>query len=165
MQVSKIKSLLIDTNVWLDYFLGEGPNLEAISKIISIGYTNDLMLLYTPTSAKDLFYLIPRRLKRSGGETGESYVLVAWACVKRMMGLATAAPLTLGECELARMLGTKYPDFEDNLVLAAGETVKADYIVTQDKAFIAQLPEACITPARAVELLSAQVERNPAQAV
>ena len=52
-----------------------------------------------------------------------------------------------------RMLRKKFPDFENGLIIAAAETADVDYIVTQDKALLAQVPEACITPARALELL------------
>lgn len=153
MQVTKVRSVLLDTNVWLDYFMGEGPNLQDISRLIAIAEGGSLSLLYAPTSAKDLFYLIPRRLRRRGGDDGVSYAPAAWACLGRMMEIASAAPLSFPECELARMLRRKYPDFEDNLIIAAAETADVDYIVTQDQAFIRQVPEACITPARALELI------------
>ncbi len=153
MPITKIASLLLDTNVWLDYFMGEGPCLGEISQLIARGQTNALTLLYAPTTAKDLFYLIPRRLRLRGGSDGVSYVPAARACLERMMEIAVAAPLSFPECELARMLNKKFPDFEDNLILAAAQAAQADFIVTQDKAFLAQAPEACITPARAIELL------------
>ena len=51
------------------------------------------------------------------------------------------------------MLRKKFPDFENGLIIAAAETADVDYVVTQDKAFLAQVPEACITPARALEFL------------
>ena len=37
--------------------------------------------------------------------------------------------------------------------IAAAETAKADYVVTSDRLFLQALPEACITPDRAVALL------------
>ena len=39
------------------------------------------------------------------------------------------------------------------LRIAAAETAKADYVVTSDRLFLQALPEACITPDRAVALL------------
>ncbi len=154
MPITKVSSLLLDTNVWLDYFMGEGPCLGEISQLVSRGQTNALTLLYAPTTAKDLFYLIPRRLWLRGGSDDVSYVPAARACLERMMEIAVAAPLSFPECELARMLNKKFPDFEDNLIIAAAQAAQADFIVTQDKAFLIQAPEACITPARAIELLS-----------
>lgn len=153
MPITKVNSLLLDTNVWLDYFMGEGPCLNEISQIIACGQTNSLTLLYAPTTAKDLFYIIPRRLRMRGGSDDVSYAPAARACLNRMMEIAVAAPLSFPECELARALNKKFPDFEDNLIIAAAETSKVDFIVTQDKVFLGQVPEVCITPARAVELL------------
>ncbi len=153
MPITKVSSLLLDTNVWLDYFMGEGPCVGEISRLIAHAQTSSLSLLYAPTTAKDLFYLIPRRLRMRGGDDGVSYAPAAWACLERMMEVAAAAPLSFPECELARMLRKKFPDFEDNLIIAAAETADVDYIVTQDKVFLSQAPEACITPARAAELL------------
>lgn len=153
MPITKVSSLLLDTNVWLDYFMGEGPNLTEICQLIARAEHGSLSLLYAPTTAKDLFYLIPRRLRMRGGDASTSYAPAAWACLGRMMEIAAAAPLSFPECELARMLGKKFPDFEDNLIIATAETANASYIVTQDKAFLKQVPEACITPKRALELL------------
>lgn len=114
-----------------------------------------ISVLYAPTSAKDVFYIIPRRLKRAqmGVDCSkESYNSVAWACLDAMMELGVAAPQSFAECEMAKMLRGEYSDFEDNLILAAGETAKADFIVTSDRGMLESTPEACITPARALEL-------------
>ncbi len=153
MPITKVSSLLLDTNVWLDYFMGEGLQLDEICQLVARAQSTSLALLYAPTTAKDLFYIIPRRLRMRSGDDGASYAPAAWACLGRMMEMATAAPLSFPECELARMLGKQYADFEDNLILAAAETSEASYIVTQDKVFLKQAPEACITPRRALELL------------
>lgn len=158
MSVMRASRLLLDTNVWFDYFMGEGRSLQAIQGLIEAGLDGRADLLYAPTSAKDLFYLIPRRLRSTdgsgGGKASVSYRPAAWACVERMMELATAAPLSHAECELARMLRSTFGDFEDNLIIAAGETAKADYIVTNDKPLLTAAPEACITPERALALLA-----------
>ena len=153
------RSLLLDTNIWLDYFLGTGSSIDAISQIVESGASGSVSLLFAPTSAKDLFYILPRRLRRASGGTspgcGEdaSYRAVAWACVERMMELAVAAPLSHAECQLARMLGDELADFEDDLIVAAAETANADLIVTNDRAFLRSMPEACVTPERACRLL------------
>ncbi len=177
MPLTKINTVLVDTNVWLDYFMGEGPELEAIKELVRLAHEGCLTLLYAPTTAKDLFYLIPRRLRRlvpedntsyapaAWGcieklmeiavvpEDNTSYAPAAWGCIEKLMEIAVAAPLSFPECELARMLRKAFDDFEDNLVLAAAETAKADYVVTQDRAFLSAMPEVCITPSRALELL------------
>lgn len=152
MPVTKVRSLLLDTNVWIDYFLGEGAELDAISALIAAGSSNEVTLSYAPTTAKDLFYVIPNRARRVGENV--SYLPLAWACIEHLMEIAVAAPQTLGECELARMLRRQCSDFEDNLILAAAATAKADCVVTSDRKLLKTMPEDCITPSRAVELLN-----------
>ena len=154
MPIGDVGALLLDTNVWLDYFLREGPSTEAIERVVALGFEGRFTLLYAPTSAKDVFFIVPRRLRlRSGDVDGsESYLPAAWACVGFMMEHAVAAPQALGECELARMMRRSFPDFEDNLIVTAGQSAKASYVVTNDKRMLAAMPEFCITPERTIEL-------------
>ena len=44
-------------------------------------------------------------------------------------------------------------DFEDNLIIAAGERANVDYIVTSDRQLLSRLPAIAITPQRACELI------------
>ena len=152
----KLSRLLLDTNVWLDYFMNDGPHIDAIERIIAEGLSERILLLYAPTSAKDLFYLLPRRLRAKDGENETSAASrrsAAWTCVERMMDIGAAAPLSQAECELARMMRPSFDDLEDNLVIAAAETAGADYVITSDRRLLAAAPEACITPERAIDLL------------
>ena len=156
MPLMRASRLLLDTNVWVDYFHGVGPGVAAIEEIVSRGLKGKVHLLYAPTSAKDVFYLISRRLRQTdarGSSSSASFTAAASACVRRMMEVADAAPQSYAECELACLLRSNFDDFEDNLIIAAAETDKADYVVTSDRLFLQALPEACITPDRAVALL------------
>lgn len=72
--------LLLDTNVWLDYFHGVGPGVAAIEEIVSRGLKGKVHLLYAPTSAKDVFHLISRRLRQTdarGSSSSASYAAAA----------------------------------------------------------------------------------------
>lgn len=150
----KANRFLLDTNVWIDYFCGNDPD-GSIAGLLELSVRGAIDILYAPTSAKDVFYIIPRRLKRaqmSEGCSRESYNSVSWACLEAMMELGVAAPQSFAECEMAKMLRGSYCDFEDNLIMAAGETAKADFVVTSDRGMLESMPEACMTPARALEL-------------
>ena len=57
------KHLLVDTNVWLDYYLQEGAFDEA-KRLVELAEAGKIDLLYAPTTAKDVFYILPRRLAR-----------------------------------------------------------------------------------------------------
>lgn len=156
MPLMRASRLLLDTNVWLDYFHGVGPGVAAIEEIVSRGLKGKVHLLYAPTSAKDVFCLISRRLRQTdarGSSSSASFAAAAWAYVRRMMEVADAAPQSYAKCEPACLLRSNFDDFEDNLIIAAAETAKADYVVTSDRLFLQALPEACITPDRAVALL------------
>ena len=147
------RRMLMDTNVWLDYYLEEGAFAEA-KRLVELAEAEKIDLLYTPTTAKDLFYIIPRRLRlRIPDRSDVPLAPASWACIEHMMQVATASPLSLGECEMARMLGKRMPDLEDNLIIASADTANADYVVTSDRRMIAAMPEVCITPARAIELI------------
>lgn len=158
MPLIKASNLLLDTNVWLDYFLAAGPHLASIERLVELRFDGKISLMYAPTTAKDLLYLIPRRLRRldadGAGKPPSAYAPAAWACIDRLMEIAFASPLSFAECELARMMRSSFDDFEGNLVIASGETAHADYVVTGDKAMLAAFPECCITPERAIEILS-----------
>lgn len=161
------KKILIDTNVWIRYFLGEEPWCQDIKLLLEECNSNDIEVYYCPTSLKDIFYLIPRIMKReasgevsagtsvstSGIDTyyaplpGEaSYAAAAWACIRAMQDMATAAPLTGVECEFSWMLRGNHPDLEDDLIVACGETCGADYVVTYDDGLIKHFPAACVMP-------------------
>ena len=48
------KRLLVDTNVWLDYYLQEGAFDEA-KYLVELAEAGKIDLLYAPTTAKDVF--------------------------------------------------------------------------------------------------------------
>ena len=109
--------------------------------------------------AKDLFCLLPRALRRiaslDGCDDGQvSYAPAEWSCLQKMMEMACAAPQPNAECELARLLRSTHSDFEDNLIIAAAETAKVDYVVTNDKGLLSALPETCVAPRRVLQLMS-----------
>lgn len=155
--------LSLDTNVWINYFLKEEPNYRDCAKLLETAIAVEANLFVAPTTLKDVFYLIPRCLRRQDVREGRadeaSYAPAAWACVDFMLDIATPTPLSLAECSMARMLRTRFGDFEDNLLLATNETAQVDYIVTYDRPLLKQFPEVFVTPRRALELLGANSDK------
>ena len=159
MSLTRVSRLLLDTNVWLDYYLDARGRGREATALVEACVSNDISLLYAPTSAKDLFYLIPRRLRQlePGGRGGDvSFAPAAWACVSHMMELAVAAPQSQAECAVARLMRDRFDDFEDSLVVASADAAGADFVVTGDRQLLRAMPEACVTPARALQLLMGQ---------
>lgn len=152
------KTFLVDTNIWIYYFMASKPHYKAILSFFETIDRRGGTLLYAPTTLKDVFFLIPRILRREAHANGHleetSFAPVAWACVRAMTEVAVAAPLSLPECNLAWMLRTKHGDLEDNLIIAAAETCNADYVVSYDRDMLEHFSPACITPEQASQLLS-----------
>lgn len=89
------KHLLVDTNVWLDYYLQEGAFDEA-KRLVELAEAGKIDLLYAPTTAKDVFYILPRRLaRRNANGMNVPFASASWACIEHMMQVATASPLSL----------------------------------------------------------------------
>jgi len=157
--VSRQLSFLVDTSVWLSYLIRDEFGYADAKDFLLEAEERGSSLLYTATSLKDVFYLVPRRLRArmvgSGSvEAGVSFAPAAWACVRTMTEIATAVPLSLPECDLAWMLRNKHGDFEDDLIIAAAETCDADYVVSNDQRLLERFAPVCITPRQATELLT-----------
>ena len=152
------KSVLVDTNVWMYYLLGVQPRCEETVSLFELCARRGITLLHTPTTLKDLFYLIPLQARRDAMQGGEraderSFAPLAWACVRHVTNMAVAVPQSLAECELAWMLRKQHDDFEDNLLVAAAETSKADYIATYDRKLLEAFAPACVEPAQLAAML------------
>lgn len=149
--------VLFDTNAWMYYFFGSGAQGSDVLSLVDCCIENGCDILYAPTTVKDLFYLIPRYFRRlPAGEkiSTASGRAVAWGVIDALMEIATAAPVAVGECELARMLRSKHPDFEDNLMLAAAERGGARFVVTYDEQLLRRFPGVCVTAGAAEQALS-----------
>ena len=146
--------LVIDTNVWLDYFLNNRPGTEWSAKLIRRGLRDDVLLLYAPHAIQDVFYNVglayKRGLREDGVELDETWAQAiasqAWDCARTMSEIATMAGMDVGDLWLAFKYRDLQPDLEDDVVIAVAQRVKADYLVTNDKALIAKSPIATLSP-------------------
>lgn len=147
--------LMVDTCVWIEYFTGAGADPQASKGLVEQAAAGRADLLFAPSTAKDVFYLLPRILRRAvgTGTEGVSFQPAAWAAVDFMREMATPGPLGAVECNLAAMMRDMFDDYEDNLVFASAETSECDFIVTYDRRFLSRFPEVCIRPQRVLELL------------
>lgn len=140
--------LLLDTNVWLDYYLGDRPQSDAAKNLILYADEENMTLAYAGTSIKDVFYLIQKDFKeqfrRKQDKVTESQALAckafAWGCVRNMAQIAVAVPVGEPQVWLASHYEDLHGDFEDDLVLAALETSKADFFVTNDEVLRGKAP-------------------------
>ncbi|MBQ6490745.1 MAG: PIN domain-containing protein [Atopobiaceae bacterium] len=153
----KSNALLVDTNVWVGYFLAEEPHAEEVHRFFAEAQELGITLIYAPSTIKDVFYAIPRRMRlaaqKDGRDEDVSYLPAAWACVRKMAEIAVAASQSRAECDKAWMLRSTHGDFEDNLLMATAETCNADYVVTYDKRLLERFAPVCATPGQVLRLL------------
>lgn len=157
------KTLLLDTCVWLDNYLGFRQGSAAARELVVTALERDIVLLHAVTAIKDVHYIVAQTLKRerraAGGEVTEEAALaddqVAWACVSNMREIATAVGMDAGDVWLAEKYKSIHRDVEDNLVIAAAQRAKADVLVTSDLDLICHAPVAAMTPQDVLKLLNA----------
>lgn len=133
-------TLLVDTNVWLDYFDPWRTSHEDAFALIDYAYAEGVGLAYFAGSLKDAYYLTSaihkRRLRAAGREVTESEALacseVAWGIVDAIRDLAVPVPLDLRAIWLARQQKALCFDLEDGLVMSAAELAGVDFLVTND---------------------------------
>ena len=153
--------ILVDTNVWLDYFLAERAGSADALAFLRASRAAGVSLLYPASSATDLFYIICAELKRAvareRGAVGEADALaireIAWSCLDTLRELACAVGMDESDVWLATKFRTLTEDFEDGVVLAAAQRAQADYLVTCDMALIAKANVAALAPRDMVAVL------------
>lgn len=156
-------SLLLDTCVWLDYYLGNRPGSNDARALIDAVTKTGIDLLYAVTSIKDVYFLVCASVKRqvrqhSGGELTEEDAAcaesLAWGIVGNMEENATAVGLDVSDVWVASKQRPLHKDFEDNLVVAAAMRSKASCLVTNDAA----LRQQCCVLAKSCAEAGAMVE-------
>ena len=155
-------TLLLDTNVWVDNYCVDHASNKVVRELLSAAYEKGITLMYPASSIKDVFYVLGhefRRIASQGGVLSESDARavneVVWGCVNNMCEIATAVGVDEGDMWLARKYKSLTGDLEDNLVLAAAQRAKADYLVTSDRALIQRATVAALTPANMLKTLAA----------
>lgn len=157
----RVLKLLIDTNVWLDYFLGRTNATEPITELFSrAAEAEDVALFSSSLSAKDVYYILGRTLKddarRGGALTPEAIAgadETAWACVRLIRQKSIIASVGADEVFDSFMFKQHHNDFEDDLVLGVANRIDADYVVTEDKNLIKHTNGICINAEQALRLV------------
>lgn len=153
--------LLLDTNVWLDYYDAARPRHAESLALCSYAKQNDIPLLYAVHCAKDIFFLLNASLKRdilaSKGIVSESDALAAreaaWGALEHLRQEAFAASADESDVWLASKYRCLHDDFEDNLLFAAAQRSNAAFLVTNDEQLIKHSPVPTLTPADSLAAL------------
>lgn len=155
-------AIVVDKNVWLDFYLHERTFHEEAARFIQVAEKFSANL-GTPADAVNLvFYTIEKSMKQlvreSGGTvdaaTARGINNYAWSCVDHMTDLSISIPMDDRTAWLARHYRDTTSDYEDGSVLAACELCKARYLVTHDKKLAAQANIATKTAAEMADLIA-----------
>lgn len=162
MSAGGILKLLIDTNVWMDYFSGRSDRTANVVHLIEIADASELIALFASSlSVKDVSYLVSAAIKkecrRKNGSLSDSAIAAAdetaWACVRQMRELALIAPVGADEVFDSFVFKHHHNDFEDDLMLGVANRTDADYVVTEDKNLIKHTNGVCINVEKALRLV------------
>ena len=145
--------LLLDTNVWMDYFLDRSSLHDIAGGFIAAAFADESLTICTAAlSTRDIYYLIRRELKQAdlseNGSVSEEVAAaaneIAWACLATMRRLSFIVPVDETDIIEATILRDIHSDFEDNLIAAAAKRINAAYIVTSDRQMLAHQPYPCL---------------------
>lgn len=158
-------TLLLDTNVWLDNYLGARPGHPVANRLLDLAAQVDADLLVPLTSLKDFFYLMQIELKRCTSADGgaptpddiHAIREIAWAALENLSGIATVVGGDGSDAWTARKHRAIHDDFEDGLVIAAALRSKADFLITRDEKLLRHSPVAALSPADMVSYLEARL--------
>lgn len=156
--------LVVDTNIWIDCYLVNRPQHHAAQGLIDFAAEKGCTIAYAATAIKDVFYLLEQEFKKmiraEKGALSESDALacrkIAWGCIRNMADVAVASPVGEPQVWLASHYEDFHSDFEDDLVLAALETSKAEFFVTGDKALREKAPVGAFDAADMLAYLKAR---------
>lgn len=157
--------LLLDTNVWLDYFLARTPGHRAAAELVALAEGSEAVALYTSAlSVEDIAYLLERDMKSGAREAGlvvsEQVAAAAretaWGCVRMVLESSFIVPTGHPEILQAFTLKSVHDDLEDDLLLGSAYRADVDYVVTYDEQLMRRSPVPCVDVAGALELLLAR---------
>ncbi|MCL2593994.1 MAG: PIN domain-containing protein [Promicromonosporaceae bacterium] len=134
-------SVLLDTNVVIDYLAENRPGHGDAVALVRVLVLGGIGLHIAATSLKDVYYIVTRT-------HGEVLARQAISCLSADM---TVIAIDAELC--ARALASNEPDFEDGLIRECAIASGAQWIVTRDvKAFL-HSPVPTITPRQLLDRL------------
>lgn len=150
--MSKQLSILLDTNVWLDYFLGSRNGHAMACSLVNLAFEKNQTLTYSLSSVKDVYYIMGLKLKKAAREekgclsdsAAAAANAAAWGCINNMQEIACAIPIDLPDVWMASKQRVIHADFEDDLLIAAAKRAQVDYLVTNDERLLRHCPVASL---------------------
>jgi predicted nucleic acid-binding protein len=134
-------TVLIDTNVILDYVLKREPfAADALSCLERLIISKEKVWL-TASTITDIYYVTRRTLKDSAK---------AKAVIAKLLNAFQVAGVDKADCIIA--LGNGVSDYEDALVSVCAKKVKAEYVITRNIKDFEKSAVPAITPSDFLKL-------------
>ena len=153
--------LLIDTNVWLDFFIDRSALHDKAGELITEAHRRNALLFTPITAMKDIYFLLGVELKRmqreANGDVSDSFARaideIAWSCIAYVRKQSVIVGADQSDMIEAIAMRPNHPDFEDNMIASAARRAQASYIVTSDKQFAQHSPVSSLNIEEAIALL------------
>lgn len=151
----QVQSILLDTNVWLDFYFGDRPRNPSAHRLFRLAGERGITLLYAITSSKDVYYLSTVELKaiarkEHGGALSEEEAVgieaTAAGIVASMEEQGIGIGLDMSDVWMASKQRHIHRDYEDNLIVAAAMRARADVLVTNDEKLLRHSMVLAMTP-------------------
>jgi putative PIN family toxin of toxin-antitoxin system len=158
------RNVLIDTNIWLDFFLQNRPQTSISATLIQACIHANIQLMMAASSFKDIDYIMRSALNARFMHDESTVVATAASniipriivsCLQDLLSLATILSMDQHICEQALQLRETHHDIEDNMLLATAYQANADMLVTRDQQLRKHFPDICIGPEAAYKTITA----------
>ena len=154
--------IVVDTNVWMDYFMGSREGNEQAVDFVEQALRLDMALVIPPHCLSTLFFILQQELKamnrRDGKLSDENAALTArkaaWAAIDFVLELASVGPTDQMDALIASKQRALHDDLEDNLVIACAMRTNARMLVTNNEKLIKHSPVVTMNARDAAALLS-----------
>lgn len=153
------RSLLLDTNIWLDLFFSERPASQEAINLCRLATERGYDLLVATESLKDFYYLAEREAKRlrsvsamqdaagvpPSSQSASAARSIAWAMLESLLECATVVGADQSDVWIAHKHRNLHDDFEDDLIIAAAVRSGAECLISNDAALVRHAPLAALS--------------------
>ena len=136
-------TLLIDTNVALDFLLNRAPWADDAQRVFELALETGQTISVTANAVTDIYYIARRQLQ-SGAE--------ARRILERVLSVFDVLDVTGRDCRNA--LADEMPDYEDALAMQCAAVVGARYIITRDTRHFEGSPVPPLTPDQYIKMFA-----------
>ena len=134
-------TVMIDTNIILDYVLERENFAEIARKFIEYLRFNNYQAFLTASTITDIYYLVLRETKNISATKN---------IISTLLDSFYVASVSKSDCVNA--LKTEIKDYEDSILYVCAKKVEADYIVTRNIKDFINSPIKAIMPSEFIKI-------------